>query len=194
METKKHYCRDIFSLSNQEIVKLVDFIFDDINLDRLAGYLYEERPSLTKNLRYRKIEVYSSFYDWAFIVKITYLFEELNREITTGFLIGMEGGPGDDQIYNRDIYIQSVTGFYKTMEGYIWEKGVADDFGIEVDFSVFQVYVRKFQRFLNDTLNLWSDKLSQDNYEWNPQLKDLFEENTKRSFIVEENQFAESLE
>ncbi|RZK70735.1 MAG: hypothetical protein EOO92_20900 [Pedobacter sp.] len=193
MGTTNFRCRDIFSFSNQEIVDLVDFLFNDTNLDRLAGHLYEERPSLTRTFNYRKIEVCSSFYDWAYIVKLTYQFEGLDREVTTGFLIGMEGGPGDEQMYSRDIYIQSVAGFFKTMEGYIWEKGVADDFAIEVDYSVFQVYVRKLQDFLNDTLKVWNDQLAEDKYQWNPQLKDMFKDNPVRSFIVDEVTISESV-
>lgn len=191
MGTKKFSCRDIFSFSNQEIVNLVDFLFDDTNLDRLAGYLYEERPSTSRTFNYRKIEVCSSYYDWAYIVKVTYLFEGLERVVTTGFLIGMEGGPGDDQIYSRDIYIQSVAGFFKTMEGQIWEKGVTDDFNIEVDFSVYLVYVGKLHTFLNNTLKAWNDQLTEDKYEWNPQLKNMFSANPVRSFIVEEINFPE---
>ncbi|SDH53687.1 hypothetical protein SAMN05421827_12836 [Pedobacter terrae] len=186
MGTKKFSCRDIFSFSNQEIVNLVDFLFDDTNLDRLAGYLYEERPSTSRTFNYRKIEVCSSYYDWAYIVKVTYLFEGLEREVTTGFLIGMEGGPGDDQIYSRDIYIQSVAGFFKTMEGQIWEKGVTDDFNIEVDFSVYLVYVGKLHTFLNNSLKVWNDQLPEDKYEWNPQLKNMFSDSPVRSFIIEE--------
>ena len=193
METTKYYCRDIFSLSNQEIIKLVDFLFNDTNLDRLAGYLYDERPSLTRTFNYRKIEACSSYYDWAYIVKVTYQFEGLDREVSTGFLIGMEGGPGDEQMYRRDIYIQSVAGFFKTMEGQIWEKGVADDFAIEVDFSVFQVYIRKLQDFLNDTLKVWNDQLAEEKYEWNPQLKEMFKDSPVRSFIVDEVTIPESV-
>lgn len=98
----------------------------------------------------------------------------------------MEGGPGDEQMYSGDIYIQSVAGFFKTMDGYIWEKGVADDFAIAVDYSVFQVYVRKLQDFLNDTLRVQNDQLAEDKYEWNPQLNDMFKDSRVRSFIVEE--------
>ncbi|MGQ7857102.1 hypothetical protein ACUN24_22925 [Pedobacter sp. WC2501] len=191
METTKFYCRDIFSFSNKEIIKLVDFLFDETNLDRLTGYLYEERPSITRKFSYRKIEVCSSYYDWAYIVKVTYLLEGLDREVTTGFLIWTEGGTSDEEIYSRDVYIQSVVGFFKTMEGQIWEKGVADDFGIEVDFSVYQVYARKLYGFLNCTLKVLSNKLTNDTYQWNTQLKDMFKEGLMRSFIVDETTIPE---
>ncbi|SDM84778.1 hypothetical protein [Pedobacter antarcticus] len=194
MKTTKYYCRDIFSLSNQEIVKLVDFIYNDINLDRMAEYLLEEQALVTRSYNYRKIEVCSSYYDWAYIVKVTYSFKGLSREVTTGFLLAMEGGPSDENLYDRDCYIQSVAGFYKPLEGLIWEKGVADDFGIEVDFSVCQNYIKKLHDFLNDTIKLWSDQLTSDKYEWNPQLKSMFGDNAVRNFIVEETQVAENLE
>lgn len=77
------------------------------------------------------------------------------------------------------------------MEGQIWEKGIADDFGIEVDFSVYRVYARKLHGFLNCTLKVWSDELTHDTYEWNPQLKDMFKEGPIRSFIVDESTIPE---
>lgn len=194
MKTTKLHCRDIFTLSNHEITKLVDFIFDDTNLDRLAQHLYQERPSLSRACNYRKIEVLSSYYDWAFVIKVTYGFDELNRMVTTGFLLGMEGGPGDEYLYERDVYLQSVAGFFQTMEGIIWEKSVADDFSIEVDFSAFFVYLRKLNYFLSNTLKIWSNQLTEDEYEWNPQLKDMFKENPTRNFIVQEITVPEVIE
>lgn len=177
MPTGQPQCRDIFSLTIHELVKLVDFIFDDVNLDRLAYYLFAERGTLKRSFEYRKIEVYPSFYDWAYIVKVTYKYENLNREVTTGFLLSSEGAPGDELLYKRDVTIQSVKGFFKTMEGIIWEKDVADHFGIEIDFSVFRVYVNKLVDFLTNELHLWSNQLPEVKYEWNPLLKDLLKEN-----------------
>ena len=186
MATSRFYCRDIFSLSDQEIVKLVDFILDNKNLDRLAGYFHDERPMITTKNTYRKIEVYSAFYDWAYIVKVTYVLEGLDREVTTGFILGMEGGPGDEHFYSRDIYIQSVKGFFSSMEGQIWEKGVADSFEIEVDFSIYQIYLGKFHDFMNNTLKIRSDQLEESKYEWNPRLKDMFKANSVNKYLVAE--------
>jgi hypothetical protein len=52
MEEKKYYSRDIFTLTNQEIIKLVDMILVNYNLDRIAHSLYQERPSLTRTLNF----------------------------------------------------------------------------------------------------------------------------------------------
>ena len=185
MEATKYYCRDIFSLSNEEIVKLVDFIFDDVNLDRLAHYLYAERPSLSRKINYRKIEVQSAHYDWAFVVKVTYGFEELERKVTTGFLVSMEGGLGDDQLYQRDVYIQSVSGFYKTMEGIIWEKGIADDFNIDVDFSAFIFYIMKAYDFFKNTLKIWEGELDEAQYLLNPHLKNIIADGRYTIQVIE---------
>jgi hypothetical protein len=62
-----------------------------------------------------------------------------------------------------------------------------------VDFSAFFLYLRKLDFFLSDTLKLWSDQLTADKYEWNPQLKDMFKENPIRNFIVQEITVAEGV-
>lgn len=186
METTKYYCRDIFSLSNQEIIALVNLVYDDANLDRLAHCLYAKRPSLTSTITYRKIEVLSSYYEFAYVVKVSFGLTSLDRIVTSGFMVCMEGSPGDETLYERDVCLGSVKDFYRPYEGIVWETGIADNFGIELDYSIFTVYHKKLNNFLSSTLKIWNGHLPYQMYSFNPQLKSLYEKHGMPSFIVEE--------
>lgn len=194
MEIKRHYGRNIFSLSNQEIIALVDFIYDDVNLDRLAHCLYDERSLLTNSINYRKVEILSSYYEFAYAIKVSFGLTGLDRLVTSGFMLVMEGGPGDEKFYQRDIYISSIKDFYRPYEGIVWQKGIADDFDIELDYSIFTVYHNKLNKFLHNTLNLWSDHLPDDKYSLNPQLQNLYKKGGILTFVVEEVREQETAE
>jgi hypothetical protein len=185
MEEKKYYSRDIFTLTNQEIIKLVDMILVNYNLDRIAHSLYQERPSLTRTLNYRKIEAIYGYYEFAYVVKITLGFEDLDRKITTGFVLSNEGGPRDNEIYEGDFYIGSVFGFYQPFENIVHHNGTGKGFGIDFDYSHFIVYTKRLYQFFDETLKLWSGNLTPNKYQYNQQLLELGKANMQ-SFVIEE--------
>jgi hypothetical protein len=185
MEEKKYYSRDIFTLTNEEIVKLVDLVLVDYNLDRIVHSLYQERPSLNRTLVYRKIEAIYGYYEFAYVVKITLGFEDLDRKITTGFVLSNEGGPRDNEIYDGDFSIGSVMGFYRPFQDIVHQSGTGNGFGIDFDYSHLIVYTKRLYHFFNETLRFWSSTLSLDKYQYNQQLLDLGKANMQ-DFVIEE--------
>ncbi|MES2062559.1 MAG: hypothetical protein V4456_11605 [Bacteroidota bacterium] len=185
MEAVKYYSRDIFTLTNEEIIKLVDMILVNYNLDRIAHSLYQERPSLSREINYRKIEAINGLYEFAYVIKVTLGFEDLGRKITTGFVLSNEGAPGDNEIYEGDFYIGSVLGFYQPFEHVVHLNGTGKGFGIDFDYSHLIVYTKRLYQFFNDTLRLWSSNLSPDKYQYNQHLLDLGKENIQE-YVIEE--------
>lgn len=185
MEEKKYYSRDIFTLTNQEIIKLVDMILVNYNLDRIAHSLYQERPSLSRDINYRKIEVINGYYEFAYVVKIILGFEDLERKITTGFVLSNEGGPGDNERYEGDFYIGSVMGFYRPFENIVHRAGTGKGFGIDFDYSHLIVYTKRLYQFFDESLKLWSSNLPLEKYQYNQQLLDLGKADMQ-DFVIEE--------
>lgn len=175
-----NYNREIYNLSNEEIIGLVDFLFSIHNLDRIAEYVYEERPDLTRNFTYRKIEVVFGLYEWSYIVRVTFGLEGLDRKITTGFYMQNNGE------YEDDFSIQSVAGFFRPLEGVVFQPGVGQSFGIDIDFGVFQISVKQLYDYLNDTLQMWSSELPPEKYRKNPQIQGMLAKGAADCFTIEE--------
>ena len=179
---EKYHSRSVFDLTNKEIIKLVDFLVDQNNVDRIAHYFYNESNSLSRDLTYRKIEVKHACYDWAYTVIVTLQFTQLNRSIKTGFIL--LNNCVENEIGESDFQISSIDGFFRPIQP------VMDidysTLNVDFDYSHYLVYTKKLFSFLDNDLKMWSDRLTSDKYELNPQLMGLYQKDGQRSFIVEE--------
>jgi len=179
---ERYHSRSIFDLTNKEIIKLVDFLVDQNNLDRIAHYFSTESNTLSRNIIYRKIEVQHAYYDWAYAVIVSLQLFELERPIKTGFVLFHDSV--ENEIAESDFQITSIEGFFRPYQS-ILNVDYAE-YGIDFEYSNFLVYTKKLFRFLDNELKMWSDQLTSDKYELNPQLMGLYKKDGKDSFLVEE--------
>jgi hypothetical protein len=186
MEKTNHYSRDVYSLSNEEIIKLVDFIFTDYNLDRIVHSLYIQERSLCSSLTYRKIEVVNSNYEWAYVIKVIFGFKGLDRKITTGFVLLNEGLPGDENLKESDIDIQGIAAFYGPFENVVDAKALIESFGIDIDFSILTLYIKRLYTFLDQELRIWNNDLPEEMYLRRPGIEAILQIGNPDSFTVEE--------
>lgn len=188
MRTALNRNRSCFSLSNEEIIKLVDFIFTDYNLDRAIQCFLDRYPEQNRTLHSRKIEIIRCPYDWAYIVKVTFFFKNTNDPITTGFIIASKNEISEESL-NPDFYIQSIASFFKPFINIVHEETIVEQFEVDVDFSVFILYYDRLFTFLDKDLNFWSKDLADIKYLPNKQIKDLLDGTIKIGFTLEDLSF-----
>lgn len=186
LEKVKYHSRNIFDLTNQEIIRLVDFLINQSNLDRIAHSLYTERKSLSRDIIYRKIEVKHAFYDWAYAVVVTLKFSELDKEIKTGFILANKGGGiRENELYELDFQISSIKGFFEPFQDVVLGK-VYDQYEIDFDYSHLLIHIKELYEFLDTDLRMWSAYLTVDKYANNPQLVNLYEKDQPDNYVVQE--------
>jgi len=182
----KYPSRNIFDLTNQEIIRLVDFLINQSNLDRIVHSLYSERKSLTRDMIYRKIEVNHAFYDWAYAVIVTLKFSDLDKEVKTGFILANKGGGvSENELYELDFQISSIKGFFEPFQDVVLGM-VYDQYQIDFDYSHLLIYIKEFYEFLETDLQMWNTNLAEDRYASNPQLVGLYQEQQRETYFIQE--------
>lgn len=188
MEQIKYHSRNIFDLTNQELIRLVDFFINSSNLDRIAHSLYSETQSTSRRIEYRKIEIQYAYYESAYAVVISLRFTGLDRDVKTGFMMYSQGdaGENDNTRYELDFQIGSIKGFFEPFQDLVLRRGIHEEYGIEFDYSHLLVFTKELYTFLDTDLRMWSAYLAVDKYVSNPQLIGLYQQGQPESFVIEE--------
>lgn len=186
LEKVKYHSRNIFDLTNQEIIRLVDFFINQSNLDRIAHSLYSVRKSLSRDIIYRKIEVKHAFYDWAYAVVVTLKFSDLNKEVKTGFILANNGGGiRENELYELDFQISSIKGFFEPFQDVVLGM-VYNQYEIDFDYSHLLIPIKELYEFLDTDLRMWSAYLTVDKYANNPQLVSLYQKDKPDNYVLQE--------
>lgn len=158
---KSYYERDIYTLTNDEIVSLVDCLFP--NDGKFAEFLPSDN--------YRKVEVGFSKDDWYFICKVSFGVDKDHISHVTAFDIQ---NSGDED----DFYITSVS------DNGLYKKEWIEKQGINLDFSTFYFGIKKLYDFFNETLKMWTEPLGE--HKKNPYLLKMVSPGPSESYIVQE--------
>jgi hypothetical protein len=163
-----NYIRDVYSLTNEEITGLVDFIFPDGG-GNMEIVMYNRMAM--KVVNYRKIEIVPSFDEASIYCKVTFGFSNDPKSIVTGF----------ELLSNLDDYCFNPLSKGKIKDAYLKK------WGINFDFSLFNIEIRSLYKYLEDNLKMWGDEYAYyEQFSQNPQMMEVFNSKGLDSYIVQE--------
>ncbi|MES2062557.1 MAG: hypothetical protein V4456_11595 [Bacteroidota bacterium] len=160
--------RDVYSLTNEEIIGLVDFIFPDGG-GNMETVMYNRKAM--KVVIYRKIEIVPSFDEGSIFCRVTFGFSDESKSLVTGF----------ELLSNLDDYC--FTSLSKAYIGDAYFKKL----GINFDFSAFNIEIRALYKHLEDNLKMWGDEFAYyEQFPQNPEMMKVFNSKGLGSYIVQE--------
>jgi hypothetical protein len=163
-----NYIRDVYSLTNEEIIGLVDFVFPNGG-GNMEMVMYNRKAM--KKVNYRKIEIVPSLDDGSVFCRVTFGFSNEAKCLVTGF----------ELLSNLDDYC-----FNPLNKAYIGD-AYFKKLGINFDFSAFNIEIRSLYKFLDNDLKMWGDEYPYyEQFPQNPQMMEVFNSKGLGSYIVQE--------